>query len=205
MLNENNKLMLNKASTSGTDSYVSDPADPVPYIDRVSGDRISAYMSADQSFASKRNDVLQFSSNRLEKDITICGPVTAILTASTTGTDADFIVKIIDIMPDEKQTQRLVRAEVIRGKFRNSYEIPEPFVPNTPTQVKLILNDVAHTFLKDHRIMIQIQSSWFPLVDRNPQQFINIPTANDSDYKKATITIHHNDAHPSYIEVLQLK
>jgi predicted acyl esterase len=97
--------------------------------------------------------------------------------------------------------QRLVRAEVMRGKFRNSFEKPESFVPNQPTQVKFQLNDVAHTFLKGHKIMIQIQSTWFPLVDRNPQQFINIPTATDSDFKKETITILHDAKHPSSIEV----
>ncbi len=104
---------------------------------------------------------------------------------------------MIDVLPDSTQTQRLVRAEVLRGKFRNSFEKPEPFVPNQPTNIKFELNDVAHTFLKGHRIMIQIQSSWFPLVDRNPQQFLNIPTAKDEDFKKETITILHDDTHPS--------
>src|SRR5207344_1145430 len=117
------------------------------------------------------------------------GPVTANLSVSLSGTDADFIVKVIDVLPDSNKTQQLVRAEVLRGKFRNSFEKPEPFIPNNPTQVKLQLNDLANTFLKGHRIMIQIQSTWIPLVDRNPQQFINIPAAQNSDFKKETITI----------------
>jgi len=108
-------------------------------------------------------------------------------------------------LPDSNGTQQLVRAEVLRGKFRNSFEKPEPFVPNKVTQVKFQLNDVAHTFLKGHHIMIQIQSTWFPLVDRNPQQFIKIPSAKDSDYRKETITILHDAAHPSFIEVAEMK
>lgn len=199
-LDKDHKLLLQKASTSGKDVYVSDPANPVPYIDKRSDDRINEYMAADQTFASKRSDVVYYTSDVLNDDITLLGPVTANLSVSLSGTDADFIVKVIDVLPDSN-VQQLVRAEVIRGKFRNSFEKPEPFVPSQPTKVKLELNDVAHTFLKGHKIMIQIQSSWFPLVDRNPQQFINIPTAQDSDFKKETITILHDDKHPSFIEV----
>lgn len=201
MFSNNHQLLLQKGTTTGADTYVSDPANPVPYMNKVAGDRLSEYMAADQSFASKRGDVLYFETAPLEKDITVCGPLTANLTVSMTGTDADFIVKLIDIHPDGTQLQQLVRAEVLRGKFRNSFEKPEPFVPNQPTQVKLTLNDAAHTFLKGHRIMVQVQSSWFPLVDRNPQQFMHIPAANDNDYKQASITLLHNDAHPSYLEV----
>jgi putative CocE/NonD family hydrolase len=199
-LDKDHKLLLQKSSTSGKDEYVSDPANPIPYIDKRSDDRINEYMAADQTFASKRSDVVYYTSNVLKDDITLLGPVAANLSVSLSGTDADFIVKIIDVLPDSN-VQQLVRAEVIRGKFRNSFEKPEPFVPNQPTKVKLELNDVAHTFLKGHKIMIQIQSSWFPLVDRNPQQFINIPTARDSDFKKETITILHDDKYPSFIEV----
>jgi len=161
-------------------------------------------MSADQSFASKRKDVLFYESNVLDKDITICGPITASLSVSTTGTDADFIVKVIDVLPDSNQTQRLVRAEVLRGKFRNSFQKPEAFISGQVTHIQYTLNDVAHSFLKGHKIMIQVQSSWFPLVDRNPQQFMNIPNANDNDFKKATIKIYHDAVHPSFIECLQL-
>lgn len=203
-LNANHELSLDKPKPSGFDEYVSDPSGPVPYINQKSGDRVNEYMCADQSFASKRNDVLYYQSTELKNDLTICGPVTANLFVSTSSTDADFVVKVIDVMPDSNHTQRLVRAEVLRGKFRNSFEKPEPFVPYQVTPVKLVLNDLAHTFLKGHRIMIQVQSSWFPLVDRNPQQFMDIPSANDSDFKKATIRIYHDAEHPSSIDVLQL-
>ena len=204
LLNNNHTLLLQNGTVKGLDEYVSDPANPVPYLNRKSSDRLSEYLSADQSFASQRSDVLYFESNILDNDITICGPITADLFVSTSGTDADFIVKVIDVLPNEKHTQQLVRAEVLRGKFRNSFEKPEPFIPNQVTPIKLELNSTAHTFLKGHKIMIQVQSSWFPLVDRNPQQFLNIPTANDSDFKKATIKIYHDEVHPSSIQILQL-
>ncbi|HEX5151423.1 MAG TPA: CocE/NonD family hydrolase [Parafilimonas sp.] len=204
-LNKEHQLLLQKSTTEGKDEYISDPLTPVPYINKRSDDRLNEYLAADQSFASKRGDVVSYASNILEKNMTLLGPVTANLSVSLSGTDADFIVKLIDVLPDSNQTQQLVRAEVLRGKFRNSFEKPEAFIPNQPTQVKLQLNDVAHTFLKGHKIMIQIQSSWFPLVDRNPQQFINIPTANDNDFKKETITILHSDQHPSFIEVGEMK
>ncbi len=200
-LNKDHELLLNKATPEGKDEYTSDPSNPVPYIDKKSNDRINEYMGADQTFASKRNDVVYYESKTLDSDITLLGPITANLYVSLSNTDADFIVKVIDVLTDNTETQQLVRAEVLRGKFRNSFEKPEPFVPGQPTQVKFQLNDVAHTFLKGHKIMIQIQSSWFPLVDRNPQQFINIPTAQDSDFKKETITILHDASHPSSIEV----
>jgi len=203
LLNEQHSLSLITANTKGADEYISDPANPVPYIDKVAGERLSEYMAADQRFAAKRNDVLFYESKTLENDISVCGPITANLSVSLSNTDADFIVKIIDVLPDS--TQQLVRAEVLRGKFRNSFEKPEPFVPDKITQVKLVLNDLAHTFKTGHKIMVQIQSSWFPLVDRNPQQFINIPSANDSDFKKETIKIYHDNQHPSWIECLYLK
>jgi putative CocE/NonD family hydrolase len=204
-LNKDHQLLLQKSNIEGKDDYVSDPSNPVPYIDRPSSDRLNEYMAADQTFASRRSDVLYYESEVLSDDITLLGPLTAKLYVSLSGTDADFVVKLIDVSPDGIQPQQLVRAEVLRGKFRSSFENPEPFVPNQPTQVNLQLNDVAHTFLKDHKIMIQIQSSWFPLVDRNPQQFINIPTAQDNDFKKETITVLHDTQHPSTIEVGVMK
>lgn len=203
-LNKDNKLLLQKGKTEGKDEYISDPANPVPYIDKRSDDRLDEYMAADQTFASQRKDVVFYTSDVLQDNITFAGVVTANLFVSLTGTDADFIVKIIDVLPDPNQTQQLVRAEVLRGKFRNSFEKPEPFIPGKPTIIRLQLNDVAHTFLKGHKIMVQIQSSWFPLVDRNPQQSMNIPTAKDEDFKKETITILHNNEHPSFIEVEML-
>lgn len=199
-LNNDHQLQLQKGKTEGKDEYVSDPANPVPYIDKRSDDRLNEYMAADQTFASQRNDVVYYESNTLPENITLLGPVTANLSVSLSSSDADFIVKIIDVLPDSG-TQQLVRAEVLRGKFRNSWEKPEAFVPNKATTVKLQLNDVAHTFLKGHKIMVQIQSSWFPLVDRNPQKFMDIPSAKDSDFKKERITILHDDAHPSFIEI----
>ncbi|HEY6975039.1 MAG TPA: CocE/NonD family hydrolase [Chitinophagaceae bacterium] len=204
-LNENHKLLLKDTSARGVDEYLSDPANPVPYIDKKSSDRINEYMSADQAFARQRNDVLYYESDALSNNVTLCGPIIADLSASVSGTDADFVVKIIDVLPDSNHTERLVRAEVLRGKFRNSFEKPEPFIPGKITSVKFVLNDVAHTFLKGHKIMVQIQSSWFPLVDRNPQRFMNIPDANEADFKKAIIKIYHDEEHPSSIQVLELK
>ena len=199
-LNNNHQLLLQKQKTEGSDTYISDPSNPVPYIDKKSDERLNEYMAADQTFASKRNDVLFYQSDVLKNDITLLGPITADLFVKLNATDADFVVKVIDVLPNSN-TQQLVRAEVLRGKFRNSFEKPEPFVPNSPTEVKFQLNDVAHTFLKGHEIMVQIQSSWFPLVDRNPQQFMSIPNAKEGDFKTATITILHDEAHPSNIQV----
>ena len=199
LLNANKKLALSPVNVKGMDEYVSDPANPIPYIDKKSDDRINEYMAADQTFASQRPDVLTYTSDELNKNITLAGPVTANLFASVSGTDADFIVKLIDVLPDG--TQQLVRAEVLRGKFRNSFVTPEPFVRGKITPVKLVLNDVAHGFLKGHKVMVQVQSSWFPLVDRNPQKFINIAEAEESDFQKSTIRIYHDASHPSSIEV----
>ncbi|RFM30382.1 CocE/NonD family hydrolase [Deminuibacter soli] len=201
-LDGNNRLNENKNAVKGADEYVSDPASPVPYIDKKSDDRINEYMAADQRFAAARPDVLHYAGEALKKDFTLCGPVTANLFVSTTGTDADFIVKLIDVLPDG--TQQLVRAEVIRGKFRNSFVQPEAFVPGKITPVTLVLNDVAHTFQKGHQVMVQVQSSWFPLVDRNPQTYVNIATADEKDFQKATIKIYHDAAHPSHVQVSEL-
>lgn len=205
------------------DEYVSDPAKPVPYTDGVFARRNNQYMIEDQRFAARRPDVLVFETEPLTEDLTSAGPIEATLFVATSGTDADFIVKVIDVLPDSTASpdynkvgsplkgvqlagyQRLVRAEVIRGRFRASFEKPEAFVPNQSTTVKVQLPDVLHTFRKGHRLMVQIQSSWFPLVDRNPQQFINIGSANDDDYKKATIRLYHDANHPSAIQLLRLK
>lgn len=187
------------------DEYVSDPAKPVPYTEDIHFHRTREYMTDDQRFAARRPDVLVFQTDILQEDITLAGPVTANLKVSTSTTDADFIVKLIDVFPDDFENkepngyimnsyQMLVRGEIMRGRFRNSFEKPEPFVPNKPTIVKYALPDVAHTFKKGHRIMVQIQSSWFPLADRNPQQFIDIYHARESDFVKSTIRIFHNDS-----------
>jgi putative CocE/NonD family hydrolase len=189
-----------------TESYVSDPAKPVPYSENTYGERTREYMTDDQRLTARRTDVLTFQTDVLEKDMTLAGSVTADLTVAVTGTDADFIVKLIDVFPANLPAnavtkhpmggyQMLVRAEIMRGKYRHSFTSPEPFVPGKPTVVKFSLNDVAHSFLKGHKIMVQIQSSWFPLADRNPQQFIDINKANDADFQKATISIYPGRLH----------
>lgn len=183
--------------------YISDPTTPVPYTSDVHFERTREYMTDDQRFASRRPDVLTFTTDSLTKDITLAGPVIADLMVSTSGTDADFVVKIIDVFPDNfnysdtdeyimNGYQMLVRGEVMRGKFRNSLEKPEPFVPKKITKVNFTLPDVAHTFKAGHKIMIQVQSSWFPLVDRNPQKFTDIYHAKDEDFQKATIHVYHS-------------
>jgi len=211
--NDANKLSLQKANTKNSfDEYVSDPSKPVPYTNGTFGRRNNEYMAEDQRFAALRPDVVVFETDELTQDITLSGRINADLFVSITGTDADFIVKLIDVLPDTASTprnsprgfsmsgfQRLVRAEVMRGKFRNSYEKPEAFVPNKISEVKFALNDVAHTFMKGHKIMVQVQSSWFPLVDRNPQQFMRIPEAEEKDFQKATIRIYHDADHASKI------
>lgn len=186
-------------------AYTSDPAKPVPYTEDIHLERTREYMLDDQRFAARRPDVLVFQTDVLKEDLTLGGPVVADLLVSLSSTDADFVVKLIDVFPDDfsydkplnnnypmSGYQMLVRGEVMRGKFRNSFEKPEPFVPNKPTQVKYTLPDIAHTFKKGHRLMVQVQSSWFPLVDRNPQIFTDIYHAKKSDFRKADIRIYHN-------------
>jgi putative CocE/NonD family hydrolase len=200
------------------DEYVSDPMRPVPYTEDVHAARTAQYMTDDQRFASRRPDVAVYQTDVLDDDITFTGPLTADLFVSTTGTDADYIVKLIDVFPSDTQPpdmvnvkvplggyQMLIRGEVFRGRYRNSFEKPEPFIPEKVTEVKYNLQDVAHTFKKGHRIMIQIQNSWFPLVDRNPQKFVNIYKCSDSDFQKATQRIYHDKTYPSHltVEILQ--
>ena len=217
--NTGNKLSLQKSpGTKVFDEYVSDPNKPVPYTNGIFGRRNNEYMAEDQRFASLRPDVVVFETEELTEDITLAGRINADLFVNITGTDADFIVKLIDVLPDNEPNiknaprgfqmaglQRLVRAEVMRGKFRNSYEKPEPFDPLKISEVKFDLNDVAHTFKKGHRIMVQVQSSWFPLVDRNPQKFMRIPDATEKDFQKATIRIYHDDVNASRISLPVLK
>lgn len=182
--------------------YISDPNKPVPYAEDVHLKRTREYMSDDQRFASRRPDVLVFETDALTNDITLAGPIIADLMVSTTGTDADFVVKVIDVFPDDFKYsdtdkyvmggyQMLVRGEVMRGRYRNSFEKPEPFIANKITRVNFTLPDVAHTFKKGHKMMVQIQSSWFPLVDRNPQKFVDIYHAKEEDFQKATIRVYH--------------
>ena len=203
-LHANGKLGFDAPKeTDGYDQYVSDPADPVPYSAKITTSRGTRYMIEDQRFAAKRADVLSYQSEALTADLTLTGPIVANLFASTTGTDSDFMVKLIDVQPDGQQM--LVRWEVMRGKFRNSYVKPEPFKPNDPTKVTINLNDVAHTFLKGHRLMVQVQSTMFPLIDRNPQTFTDIYHAKESDFQKATQRIYRAGDMASHLKVLVKK
>jgi len=224
--NSNNSLSWNKPSLAKSASeYISDPAHPVPYTEDVHFSRTREYMTDDQRFASRRPDVLSFETGVLTEDLTLAGVVTADLKVSLSTTDADFVVKIIDVFPDDfkypddidqprRSTggtypmggyQMLVRGEIMRGKFRNSFEKPEPFKPNKIETVKFDLPDVAHTFKKGHRLMIQVQSSWFPLADRNPQQFVNIYECDENAFQKATIRIYHDAVNSSNIVLPILK
>ena len=204
-LNDKQELSTQKETGNGFDEYTSDPNKPVPYTNGIFGGRNNDYMAEDQRFAALRPDVLVYETAALTEDLTLSGKINAALHVSVTGSDADFVVKLIDVLPESEPNfknapkgfqmagyQRLVRAEVMRGKFRNSYEKPEPFEPNKISNVKFDLNDVAHTFKKGHKIMVQVQSSWFPLVDRNPQQFMRIPEATAADFQKENIKIYHS-------------
>ena len=194
--------------------FVSDPMNPVPFIAGIDNDMQREYMTADQRFAEKRADVLTYKTEVLDKDVTIAGNIWANLKVSTTGTDADWIVKVLDVYPDTATAnkftgkevsmagyEQMVRSEAMRGKFRNGFDKPEAFVPGKVTPVNFELEDVLHTFKKGHRIMVQIQSTWFPLIDRNTQQFQDIMKAKDTDFKKATHRVYSSKAHPSYLKV----
>ncbi len=212
-----NKLSWNKSATkeNNFEEFISDPGKPVPYTAKFhdSGTLYNrTYMSEDQRFASSRPDVLCFETETLSEDLTMSGPITANLFVSTTGTDADWVVKIIDVYPDDEKNpnpnpngiemggyQRMVRFEILRGKFRNGFNKPEAFKPNEIANVKVNLNDVDHTFLKGHKIMVQIQSSMFPLFDRNPQKFLDIYNAKDEDFQKATHKVYFSEKYPSAI------
>jgi uncharacterized protein len=219
------KLSFGNSSSKNTSysEYISDPAHPVPYTEDVGLGRTREYMTDDQRFASRRPDVLTYSTDVLTEDIILGGPLVADLMTAISTTDADFVVKLIDVFPDEfkydeKESgkgnglnypmggyQMLVRGEIMRGKFRNSFAAPEAFVPGKITEVKYTLPDVAHTFKKGHKLMIQIQSSWFPLADRNPQKFVDIYKCDDSDFQKATIKIYHDAVNASKIVIPVIK
>ena len=219
-LQSHGKLEWKKpVSGTGFTEYESDPAHPVPYTEDVHAGRTREYMTDDQRFASRRPDVLVFETAALENDLTLAGPLTAKLFTSISSTDADFVVKLIDVFPDSfsyaapapvtnypmQGYQMLVRGEIMRGRFRKSFEKPEAFKPGKVEEVKFTLPDVAHTFKKGHKLMVQIQSSWFPLADRNPQKFVNIYEASDADFQKANIRIFHNSTYPSSITVPVMK
>jgi uncharacterized protein len=196
------------------DEYVSDPAKPVPYIGFVSTRRPNDYMLGDQRFAATRPDVLVYQTDELKEAVTLAGPISVQLQVSTTGTDSDFVVKLIDVYsteypnPDPNPTnvpmggyQQLVRGEPMRGKYRNSFETPEPFAPGQTTAVNWTMPDVCHTFRRGHRIMLQIQSSWFPLVDRNPQKFCDIYQATEADFQNATQRVYRSPQAASHVRV----
>lgn len=204
---ENGKLSVNKPlDEKAVFGYTSDPAKPVPYTSQTEGLTFTPrrFMSDDQRNASRRPDVLTFETETLNEAITVAGEILANLKVATTGTDADFVVKLIDVYPDEHPNyehnpknivmggyQQLVRSEVFRGRFRNSFEKPEPFKSNEVTNINVPLQDVLHTFKKGHKIMIQVHSTWFPYIDRNPQKYVeNIYKANDTDFIKSEIKLY---------------
>ena len=219
-LQPNGKLSFSPPTAANSfGEYVSDPARPVPYQGKVHRARTREYMLDDQRFAATRPDVLTFSTDPLPTDLTLAGPILADLLVSISTTDADFVVKLIDVYPEDTPDsaaapgstanmsgyQQLVRAEIMRGKYRTSFENPTAFTPGAVTPVKWEVPDLLHTFKKGHKLMVQIQSSWFPLVDRNPQQFINIYQANPEDYIKSTIRVYHDAQRASKLQVKVLE
>ena len=203
---------------SAFDEYLSDPNRPVPVIGHTGEGMPGDYMTEDQRFASRRPDVLTYVTEPLERDVVIAGPIAPKLRVSTTGTDADFVVKLIDVHPGDAPDpepnpsgvrmggyQQLVRGEPFRGKYRNSRERPEPFVPGRQERLEFVMPDAFHAFRAGHRIMVQIQSSWFPLTDRNPQKFMDIPKAEASDFVKAFERVHLGGPEGSRIGLLVLE
>jgi len=209
----------------GFDEYVSDPAHPVPFINYIATAVPQRYMTDDQRFAARRPDVLVYATDPLEEGVTVAGPVSPKLKIASSGTDSDFVVKLIDVYPDDHPDnetadaskrllgppavrmggyQQLLRGEPMRAKFRKSWEKPEPLTPGQLAEVDFSMPDVNHTFRRGHRIMVQIQSSWFPLVDRNPQTFVNIPDAKPEDFRKATEQVFHRKDAASGVDVLIL-
>lgn len=203
------------------DEYVSDPNRPVQYTNGIGHWYNPSFMIEDQRFASRRPDVLVYATEPLTEDMTVAGPIDVDLTASTSGTDCDWVVKVIDVFPDRTGTaptpfsyggggtplggyQMLVRGDVLRGKFRNSMSAPEPFKPNTPTKVSFDLQDVFHTFKKGHRIMLQVQSTWFPMIDRNPGVFMDIPKATDADFRATTQRVYRTEGRVSSVTFKRL-
>jgi uncharacterized protein len=215
----------------GVDQYVSDPAHPVPFVDYIAQNVPRRYMADDQRFAAKRPDVLTYETEVLKEDVTIAGPVRPKLKIASTGTDADFVVKLIDVYPENYVDptaaatptggrgaraeegpstivmagyEQLVRGEPMRAKFRDSWSNPKPLVPGKVVSVNGEMPDINHTFKAGHRIMVQVQSSWFPLVDRNPQTFVDIPNAKPEQFVTATESVYRSAGAASGVEVLVL-
>jgi len=214
------------SDADASDAYVSDPARPVPWLSYTALTMPQEYMVADQRFAASRPDVLTYVTEPLEDDLAVAGPLTPKLFVSTTGTDADWIVKLIDVYPPDRSTpeaaagvaseawsppatlagyQQLVRGWPLRGKFRHSFETPEPFEPGRVEAIEFTMPDVNHVFRRGHRVMVQVQSTWFPLVDRNPQAFVDIPSASADDYRVATQRVMRSTGQASGVEVMVLR
>jgi putative CocE/NonD family hydrolase len=213
------------AEAKGVDEYVSDPDHPVPFVGYTTDTVPQRYMVDDQRFASYRPDVLVYETDPLTEDVTIAGPISPKLKIASSGTDSDFVVKLIDVYPNDygdeagrpnKRVtdgpplhmggyQELLRGEPFRAKFRNSWEKPEPLTPGKETEIDFTMPDLFHTFRRGHRIMVQVQSSWFPLTDRNPQTFTDIPHAKPEEFRKATEQVFHEKDAASGVEVLVMR
>jgi len=210
-LTANGGLSFTMPSAGGHDEYVSDPDKPVPYTQKITTNYPRDFMTEDQRFASTRPDVLVYQTEVLAEDVTVAGDIKPSLFISSTGTDSDFVVKLIDVFPDDYKFpdgekpqpnsawtvfqpggyEMLLRGEPMPARFRNSFEKPEALQPNTPTKLAFVMPGVVHTFKKGHRIMVQIQSTWFPLVARNPQQFVpNYKAAVSASFQKATQRVY---------------
>jgi putative CocE/NonD family hydrolase len=211
------KLSYEPPAATGSndfDEYVSDPSKPVPFFNQVTTRMVYEYMDGDQRFASSRTDVLVYQTEPLEQDLNVVGPLDALLFVSTDGTDADFDVKLIDVYPGDFPDpqpnptnvrmggyQQLVRGEPFRGRFRKGFDKPTPFEPGKPDKVEFVMPGIYHTFRRGHRVMIQVQSTWFPLTDRNPQKFMKISDARAADFQKATERVYRSPAMPSSLTV----
>ena len=210
-LNEGGALSFDPPSApDGSDSYTSDPDNPVPFSAEERTTLGHLWKVEDQRFASARPDVLVYQSEPLEEDLTIAGPILADIFVSTTGTDSDWVVKVIDVYPDDAPAsafcdvpmggyQMHLAGEVMRGRFRNSFENPEAMVPGEVTPIHIDLRDRYHTFKAGHRIMVHVQSSWFPAYDRNPQQFVDTYRATPDQYVTAEQTVYRGAEHPSRV------
>lgn len=212
---DNTASFIPPGSANSFVSYISDPKKPVPYrslpieMTYGQGSRWGAWQVEDQRFVSSRPDVVNFFMDSLSSDLTVTGKIKAHVFASTTGSDADWVVKLIDVYPDKDLSnlamsgyQLPVAMEVFRGRYRKSFSHPSPLVPGKPEEFVIDLHDINHTFKSGHKIMIQIQSSWFPLIDRNPQKFVpNIFEAKDRDFVKAEHRVFCSSRYPTHLEL----
>lgn len=200
-LTESGLSLTPPTAAASSTVYISDPGNPVPYYGDITTRRKKEYMTASQVFVDGRDDVVTFILPAMADTLSVAGPVDAELFASISTTDADFIVKVIDVAPDGKEM--LVRGDIMRGRYRNSFSHPEAFTPGKIEKISFTMPDIAHTFLPGHSLKIQVQSSWFPLFDRNPQQMTDIYNCRAEDFVKSEISIYHDAAHPSRIRFRQ--